>query len=161
MILTLLRCVLSLQNIEAINTYPIWAIRETFVAIIAVNAACIKPLFSNSRWLKSSRNGGIDSKSYKNSRTYGLSRKSSHIRSILPLYTSKEQGTRILSISEEDFINDNAVAKSVQNEISGNTSVITEDRGRRGSEAGIVVTTTYQVQEDGETMELQEADGRR
>ncbi|KAL2857359.1 hypothetical protein BJY01DRAFT_202662 [Aspergillus pseudoustus] len=51
---TLLRCILSLQSIESINTSTIWAIRETFVAIIAVNAPCIKPLFSSSIWLRSS-----------------------------------------------------------------------------------------------------------
>ncbi|EEU46894.1 uncharacterized protein NECHADRAFT_5929, partial [Fusarium vanettenii 77-13-4] len=54
MIATLLRCVLSLRDIQGINTSTIWAIRETFVGIIAVNAAAIKPLFSASRWLISS-----------------------------------------------------------------------------------------------------------
>ncbi|RDW68980.1 uncharacterized protein DSM5745_08740 [Aspergillus mulundensis] len=51
---TLLRCILSLQDINSINNSTVWAIRETFVAIIAVNAPCIKPLFSTSVWLRSS-----------------------------------------------------------------------------------------------------------
>ncbi|KAL5355495.1 hypothetical protein BJX96DRAFT_64527 [Aspergillus floccosus] len=55
MVATLLRCILSLQSIDSINTSTIWAIRETFVAILAVNAPCIKPLFSSSVWLGSSR----------------------------------------------------------------------------------------------------------
>ncbi|SPJ72477.1 related to integral membrane protein PTH11 [Fusarium torulosum] len=60
MIATLLRCIYSLQDIEGINTSTIWAIRETFVAIIAVNAAAIKPLFSASRWLVSSKGSSRD-----------------------------------------------------------------------------------------------------
>ncbi|RSL87674.1 hypothetical protein CEP52_015456 [Fusarium oligoseptatum] len=60
MIATLLRCVLSLRDIKGINTSTIWAIRETFVGIIAVNAAAIKPLFSASRWLISSKGSSRD-----------------------------------------------------------------------------------------------------
>nr|CEG03655.1 unnamed protein product [Fusarium acuminatum CS5907] len=60
MIATLLRCIFSLRDIEGINTSTIWAIRETFVAIIAVNAAAIKPLFSASRWLVSSKGSSRD-----------------------------------------------------------------------------------------------------
>lgn len=65
-IITLLRCIFSLRytapscplpqtqpnhicrDIQDINTSTIWAIRETFVAIIVANAAAIKPLFSTS-----------------------------------------------------------------------------------------------------------------
>ncbi|KAF5657792.1 integral membrane protein PTH11 [Fusarium heterosporum] len=60
MIATLLRCIYSLRDLEGINTSTIWAIRETFVAIIAVNAAAIKPLFSASRWLVSSKGSSRD-----------------------------------------------------------------------------------------------------
>ncbi|KAF4999553.1 hypothetical protein FDECE_11474 [Fusarium decemcellulare] len=68
MIATLLRCILSLRDIQGINTSTIWAIRETFVGIIAVNAAAIKPLFSASRWLISSKGSSRDkgSSSYLN-----------------------------------------------------------------------------------------------
>ncbi|KAK4108571.1 hypothetical protein N656DRAFT_761243 [Canariomyces notabilis] len=58
MIAAVLRCVLSLRDIEGINISTIWAIRETFVGIIAVNAASIKPLFSATRWLTSSKGSG-------------------------------------------------------------------------------------------------------
>ncbi|KAM5346658.1 hypothetical protein ACJ41O_009663 [Fusarium nematophilum] len=63
MIATLLRCILSLRDIQGINTSTIWAIRETFVGIIAVNAAAIKPLFSASRWLLSSKGSSRDKNS--------------------------------------------------------------------------------------------------
>ncbi|KAM0251632.1 hypothetical protein ACHAP5_001641 [Fusarium lateritium] len=52
--------VLNIVDIQGINTSTIWAIRETFVAIIAVNAAAIKPLFSASRWLVSSKGSSRD-----------------------------------------------------------------------------------------------------
>lgn len=55
MVATLLRCVLSLKDINGIDTSTIWAVRETFVAIVATNAAAIKPLFSASRWIGSSK----------------------------------------------------------------------------------------------------------
>ncbi|KAK7942837.1 uncharacterized protein PG986_011950 [Apiospora aurea] len=53
MIATILRCVMSLHDIQGINVSTIWAIRETFIGIIAVNAAAIKPLFSQSKWMRS------------------------------------------------------------------------------------------------------------
>lgn len=56
-IASILRCVMSLKDIQGINVSTIWAIRETFVGIVAVNAAAIKPLFSRSHWLKSSSGG--------------------------------------------------------------------------------------------------------
>ncbi|KAK8879406.1 hypothetical protein PGQ11_000700 [Apiospora arundinis] len=52
MIATILRCVMSLHDIQGINVSTIWAIRETFIGILAVNAAAIKPLFSHSKWMK-------------------------------------------------------------------------------------------------------------
>ncbi|KAK1970016.1 hypothetical protein LY78DRAFT_722089 [Colletotrichum sublineola] len=72
MIAALLRCILSLKDINGINVSTIWAIRETFVGIIAVNAACIRPLFSNSRWLKSSKgSSGTNQKYTGSSDKYG------------------------------------------------------------------------------------------
>ncbi|KAF4974677.1 hypothetical protein FZEAL_8448 [Fusarium zealandicum] len=60
MVAAIVRCVFSLRDIEGINTSTIWAIRETFVAIIAVNSAAIKPLFSASRWLIPSQGSSRD-----------------------------------------------------------------------------------------------------
>ncbi|KAI8210846.1 Alpha-L-fucosidase 2 [Colletotrichum sp. SAR 10_86] len=42
----------------------IWAIRETFVGIIAVNAACIRPLFSSAHWLSSSKGSSSGAMKY-------------------------------------------------------------------------------------------------
>ncbi|KDB21942.1 hypothetical protein H109_06082 [Trichophyton interdigitale MR816] len=50
MVATLLRCILSIQSIHGINISTIWAIRESFVAILAINAPCIKPIFSPRAW---------------------------------------------------------------------------------------------------------------
>jgi hypothetical protein len=43
----IIRCVSSIQHIRSIDTAGVWAIRETFVTIIVINAPCIKPLFSS------------------------------------------------------------------------------------------------------------------
>ncbi|KAL7934014.1 hypothetical protein V8C35DRAFT_280328 [Trichoderma chlorosporum] len=42
-IATLLRCILCLKDATSLNLGPIWSVRETFVAIIAVNAPIIGP----------------------------------------------------------------------------------------------------------------------
>ncbi|RDW79803.1 hypothetical protein BP6252_04441 [Coleophoma cylindrospora] len=49
----LLRCILSLLDIRHINNSTIWAIRETFVSVVATSAPAIKPLFNKDRWLGS------------------------------------------------------------------------------------------------------------
>jgi hypothetical protein len=41
--------VLSIQHITHIDTAGVWAIRETFVTIIAINAPCIRPLFGGAK----------------------------------------------------------------------------------------------------------------
>lgn len=61
----IIRCVLSIQNIRSIDTSGVWAIRETFVTIIAINAPCIKPLFS-SRRVKNHKTSGYELKSRHN-----------------------------------------------------------------------------------------------
>ncbi|KAF2178938.1 hypothetical protein K469DRAFT_597757 [Zopfia rhizophila CBS 207.26] len=55
MIATTLRMVFSIRDITDVNTSTAWAIRESAVSIVAVNAPCIKPLFSKERWIKSSK----------------------------------------------------------------------------------------------------------
>ncbi|TQN68540.1 hypothetical protein CSHISOI_06905, partial [Colletotrichum shisoi] len=64
MIAALLRCILSLKDFEGINVSTIWAIRETFVGIIAVNAACIRPLFSSAHWLRSTKGSSGNNQKY-------------------------------------------------------------------------------------------------
>ncbi|PWY81559.1 hypothetical protein BO94DRAFT_558007 [Aspergillus sclerotioniger CBS 115572] len=48
MIAALLRCFLSLWMIDSVNASNVWGVRETFIAVIAVNVPCIKPLFGRS-----------------------------------------------------------------------------------------------------------------
>jgi hypothetical protein len=45
----IMRCVTSIQHITHIDTAGVWAIRETFVTIIAINAPCIRPLFGGAK----------------------------------------------------------------------------------------------------------------
>ncbi|KAL1641019.1 hypothetical protein SLS58_006461 [Diplodia intermedia] len=73
----IIRCVMSVNDIRHIGTSGIWAIRETFVSLFAVNAPAIKPLFSRSRHnLGGSSNNNNKSSSaaggkYGNGRSHG------------------------------------------------------------------------------------------
>ncbi|PNP57093.1 hypothetical protein THARTR1_02935 [Trichoderma harzianum] len=66
-IATLLRCILCLKDVSSINLGTIWSIRETFVAIIAVNAPILGPWMTKqasvvtSRGSKSNQSGGTGS----------------------------------------------------------------------------------------------------
>ncbi|KAK1995318.1 hypothetical protein LX36DRAFT_169929 [Colletotrichum falcatum] len=72
MIAALLCCILSPKNIHGININTIWAIRKTFVGVIAVNAACIRTLLFSSRWLGPSKgSSGTDQKYTVSSDKYG------------------------------------------------------------------------------------------
>lgn len=71
-VVSIIRLVLTLGDINHMSTLAIWAIREMvrskgisflqfaiadiyqFVAVLCVNAPCVKPLFSSSSWLKGS-----------------------------------------------------------------------------------------------------------
>lgn len=135
-----------------------------FVAIIAVNAAPIKPLFSSARWLKSTSKGGTDSHTpyAKRSNTYALSGRSkskgSQLRSVLPFHTNPA-GTQILSSSEEDIVKGGAGTRSHISQ-SSTAQSIDMSNAQRINDGGIVVTTTYQVKDDGSHMQSQESDGK-
>ncbi|KAL7915345.1 hypothetical protein GGI35DRAFT_436665 [Trichoderma velutinum] len=66
-IATLLRCILCLKDVSSINLGTIWSIRETFVAIIAVNAPILGPWMTKkasvvaTRGSKSNQSGGTGS----------------------------------------------------------------------------------------------------
>ncbi|TVY34904.1 hypothetical protein LSUB1_G006825 [Lachnellula subtilissima] len=55
----ILRCVLTLAESSHIGVSTIWALRETFVSLIAISAPAIKPLFNKNSWIgsASSKNG--------------------------------------------------------------------------------------------------------
>ncbi|GES57977.1 hypothetical protein ATEIFO6365_0004005300 [Aspergillus terreus] len=132
MVATLLRCILSLQSIDSINTSTIWAIRETFVAILSVNAPCIKPLFSSTVWLGSSRetsNKGGRLGSYSLS-VFGKSK---------PSQLASETTNIRHRDSDEYALHDSAYAHDVR----GGESASEEELGRRKD--AIQVTTMYEV----------------
>ncbi|OJD29680.1 sedlin protein [Diplodia corticola] len=54
----IIRCVMSVGEIRRIGTSGVWAIRETFVSIFAVNAPAIKPLFSRRHRRTPDNSGG-------------------------------------------------------------------------------------------------------
>ncbi|KAK7752001.1 hypothetical protein SLS62_005963 [Diatrype stigma] len=56
---TILRAVYSLTDITKLPIAAAWASRETFVAAVAVSIPGIKPLFSNSKWVKSLKTGDV------------------------------------------------------------------------------------------------------
>ncbi|KAJ4863676.1 hypothetical protein T069G_00206 [Trichoderma breve] len=66
-IATLLRCILCLKDVSSINLGTIWSIRETFVAIIAVNAPILGPWMTKKASVISSR--GSKSKSNQSGET--------------------------------------------------------------------------------------------
>ncbi|KAF9890556.1 hypothetical protein FE257_005687 [Aspergillus nanangensis] len=147
---TLLRCILSLQSIDSINTSTIWAIRETFVAILAVNAPCIKPAFSSSTWLRSSKN--TSSKGHPQYDSYGLSAfgKSKGSQLVSNGTTTNERGHEARA-SDELALHDrrnNVYTPEVRagGATDSNNSLSDEEAGRR--KEGIQVTTMYEVRSD-------------
>ncbi|BDD56231.1 hypothetical protein MPDQ_005603 [Monascus purpureus] len=121
----LLRCVLSLRDIKGINNSTIWAIRETFVGIIAVNAAPIKPLFSERSWIGYSR----DTDERYN--TYDLSKAESGIGQRLTSLArsrnrSRSKTDKLTGTASEEVILGSFEATGYRHEISG---------GKRSDEA--------------------------
>ncbi|KAL1966340.1 hypothetical protein VTN77DRAFT_4693 [Rasamsonia byssochlamydoides] len=144
---TLLRCLLSLKDINGINTSTIWAIRETFVGIVAVNASCIKPLFSASRWLRSSKNGS----SNKMSNQYAYGNNSYQLSSQLERsqggFLSNKSTKRVQTenSSEEMIVKD---FDTYRNDVSVGVDVSNGGKSSFGEGMltdGIHVTTTYEV----------------
>ncbi|KAK1573744.1 uncharacterized protein LY79DRAFT_696850 [Colletotrichum navitas] len=138
MIAALLRCVLSLRDINGINVSTIWAIRETFVGIIAVNAACIRPLFPGSRWLGSSK-GSSDGANQKytggggqNVDQSGKPSKRLHNKYNMTELDINSREEQIVMPSEPVW----SAKGGRDNALASNSS---------GQQGGIVVTTTYEV----------------
>ncbi|KAL3478165.1 hypothetical protein BJX99DRAFT_256716 [Aspergillus californicus] len=164
---TLLRCILSLQNIDNINNSTIWAIRETFVAIIAINAPCIKPLFSSTVWLRSSSkdpSSGRDAYGRSTGGTsFGLSAfgKSKAGHSQLDSAVMASKGGRD---SDEFILREARRENRDRDELGGDGGRAFESEVRAGLEdgsgssiedaegarkGGIQVTTMYEVRRDG------------
>ncbi|KAJ0423569.1 hypothetical protein BJY00DRAFT_321698 [Aspergillus carlsbadensis] len=154
---TLLRCILSLQSIESINTSTIWAIRETFVAIIAVNAPCIKPLFSHSIWLRSSSkdpSSGREPGKSGGGASFGLSgmRRSKGGNSQIVSATMTKPGRHsdeYVMLAEDAHGGSVAYADAARGGGSGMGDSRHGLSGQgSGEKAGIQVTTMYEVRRD-------------
>ncbi|KAB8071482.1 hypothetical protein BDV29DRAFT_197345 [Aspergillus leporis] len=142
MIATLLRCILSLQSIDSINTSTIWAIRETFVAIIAVNAPCIKPLFSSSIWLGSSK----DPSSRNGKQSYSMS----VFGKSKPSQLGSTRGTKLGERSSGEFIlRDTGHRTYVNDGRMGTTGSLSDEEAGQQPKDGIQVTTMYEIHRDG------------
>ncbi|KAL4789398.1 hypothetical protein BDV19DRAFT_374187 [Aspergillus venezuelensis] len=148
---TLLRCILSIQDISSINNSTIWAIRETFVAIIAVNAPCIKPLFSSSIWLRSSSK---DPSSGKGTYGYGYGKSGTSL-GLSAMGRSKHTqldsnpGTKPGRDSDEF-----GMLRSVARAEPGDHDSLEDEERRHGKNGGggIQVTTMYEVRSDGRSL---------
>ncbi|RMJ03350.1 hypothetical protein CDV36_015125 [Fusarium kuroshium] len=154
MIATLLRCVLSLRDIKGINTSTIWAIRETFVGIIAVNAAAIKPLFSASRWLISSKGSSRDkgTSSYINKYGHPLGTiGGSGIAAGLSSSRHQKMMTKLDDNSSEEHIVGKVDFGGYKHDIRAGSS--TSGQSSTGPD-GIVVTRTYEVTPGKSTLDV-------
>ncbi|KAF4207618.1 hypothetical protein CNMCM8927_002695 [Aspergillus lentulus] len=139
----LLRCILSLQSINSINTSTIWAIRETFVAIIAVNAPCIKPLFSSSVWLGSSKDpSSKNAHRYGGSGSYSLSVFGKSKPDPLVSHTSK-----LGDHASDEFIlrEQSQSGPTYVHDVSGGHGQHMDEESGKFAEGGIQVTTMYEV----------------
>ncbi|GJN70162.1 srpk [Purpureocillium lilacinum] len=154
---TILRCVLSLRDIQGINVSTIWAIRETFVGIIAVNAAAIKPLFSKSRWIVSSKGSSGATPGYnKNQNQYSLDQMPGGATSTIGSMSKRRFNKQMMELgdnsSEEHIVdskdNHNGLAYNrwLRNEVSGGGASSVGGRSGGSAEAdGITVTTRVEV----------------
>lgn len=160
----ILRCVLSLKSIDGINVSTIWAIRETvskalfcsfllhalthpqFVGIIAVNAACIRPLFSKTRWLSSARGQSSAYRKYEG-------RGSGHALATIggsrvggdgPTMASRRRNKTFVDL--EDNSSEEHIVKAEYGGLA-NESTLSSSRGSGGNQYqdGIMVTTTFEV----------------
>ncbi|KAH6894372.1 hypothetical protein B0T10DRAFT_250609 [Thelonectria olida] len=140
---TILRCVLSLKDINGINTSTIWAIRETFVGILATNAAAIKPLFSASRWIASSKGS---SERYKSS---GYASNGYPLATIggsnagVSTNRHRKMMTDLGDNSSEEHIVKKPDYNGFKNDIR---AASTTSEGSTQFQDGIMVTRTYEVE---------------
>ncbi|UNI23221.1 hypothetical protein JDV02_009053 [Purpureocillium takamizusanense] len=156
---TILRCVLSLRDIQGINISTIWAIRETFVGIIAVNAAAIKPLFSKSRWIVSSKGSSGATPGYnKNKDQYSLDHMPGGATSTIGSMSKRRFNKQMMMMelgdnsSEEHIVDATkdhtglAYNRWLRSEVSGGTSSSVGERSGGSTEGdGITVTTRVEV----------------
>ncbi|KAL2818537.1 hypothetical protein BJX63DRAFT_429038 [Aspergillus granulosus] len=126
-----LRCILALSSIDQINVAAIWAVRETFVAMVVVNAPALKPLFRLSTW--SSKFGRKTSSDEYPLSSVGKARGSKHA----PL-KSISRAAEAYNVLESDVA---IVPQTFEVEISGDAS----EAAGKGNSTGIKVTTNVET----------------
>ncbi|KAI9370411.1 hypothetical protein BJX61DRAFT_535664 [Aspergillus egyptiacus] len=146
MVATLLRCILSLQSIDNINNSTIWAIRETFVAIIAVNAPCIKPLFSSSVWFRSSNkdtSSGLEAYGKTNTTSFPMSGlgRSKHVQLESTVVSMRRD-------SEELILKGSPNGNGLLGPVFADEHAAGGGEGGGGGGNAIQVTTAYEVRTD-------------
>ncbi|EFQ97341.1 hypothetical protein MGYG_00380 [Nannizzia gypsea CBS 118893] len=150
MVATLLRCILSIQSINGINISTIWAIRESFVAILAINAPCIKPIFSPRAWTVTSDEsspGDSENPSSLGTGSYQLSKvsKSSRFDQLSTLRTVDDHCSEELSLPY--YQAQMGIASHAPNSVCGATASTGNQslEIEHSAHGGIQVTTTYEV----------------
>ncbi|KAI5457058.1 hypothetical protein BGZ63DRAFT_417410 [Mariannaea sp. PMI_226] len=143
-IATTLHCAMSLRDIKGINNSTIWAIRETIVGIIAVNAVAIKPLFLKSRWINSSKGSSGNEPSHSLNHIHGVT---STIESRSKRRLNKEIIDLNQNSSEEHIVTHNGLEYNSwrRNEVNAEGSLAGELRGGSEESMGIMVTTRVEV----------------
>ncbi|KAM0439879.1 hypothetical protein ACHAPT_000977 [Fusarium lateritium] len=144
-----------MTDIEGINTSTIWAIRETFVGIIAVNAAAIKPLFSASRWLISSKGSSRDkgTSSYINKYGHPLGTiGGSGIAAGLSSSRHQKMMTKLDDNSSEEHIVQKTDFGGYKHDIRAGST--TSGQSSSTGPDGIVVTRTYEVTPGKSTLDV-------
>ncbi|KAJ4010185.1 hypothetical protein NW752_009368 [Fusarium irregulare] len=154
-IATLLRCIFSLQDINGINTSTIWAIRETFVAIIAVNAAAIKPLFSASKWLVSSKGSSRDKGGSSYVHKHGHALATIGGSGITGSSANRHQNKKYLAHLDDNSSEEHIVGKPEfvsynKNEVRAGSTT----SERSDTQDGIMVTRTYEVSPGKSTLDV-------
>ncbi|KAL2802330.1 hypothetical protein BJX63DRAFT_437976 [Aspergillus granulosus] len=126
-----LRCLLAISSIDQINVAAIWAVRETFVAMVVVNAPALKPLFRLSTWKSPFRRNGSSNEYALSSRSRAQGSKRTQLKSV-------SRTVDAYTVLDSDVAN---VPQTFEVEITGK---LDEENGRRRG-AGVIVTTDIET----------------
>ncbi|KAI3554340.1 hypothetical protein CABS03_07003 [Colletotrichum abscissum] len=141
-IATLLRCILCLQDAKSINLGTIWSIRETFVAILAVNAPVLGP------WIAKNASA-VRSRTSKNRSKTGGQESANHIVTIGAKSSShrldkltKDGRSANMGWTEIDNDSEERIMKSLH-DVS--VSAKRSDEEIRSNTGNIHVKTTFEI----------------
>ncbi|KAJ0423084.1 hypothetical protein BJY00DRAFT_310681 [Aspergillus carlsbadensis] len=127
-----LRCMLAISSIDQINVAAIWAVRETFVAMVVVNAPALKPLFRLSTWRSPFRRNG-------SSNEYALSSQSRAQGSKHAQFKSASRNADAYTVLDSHL----AIAtQTFEVEITGK---LDEEAAAKGRGTGVIVRTDIET----------------